>query len=149
VPFSALGRILVPGSMSPRPLNSNRGHSCAARHRGPRGRVCRLFPRGPRAPERSLWTREPRPWHLRLSGGLGRKKSHVRGRKVRSGDDLVISKSPFCEVPRPPEPTPLDSPPPAGPFASWGRQHTFWVLGRQSVSHARLGPFSGPMRGHA
>ncbi len=47
----------------------------------------------------------------RLSGGLGREKSRVRGRKARSGEDLVMLKGPFGEVPRPPEPTPLDSPP--------------------------------------
>jgi hypothetical protein len=101
----------VPGSMPQKPLTSNSGQSWAARHRGPRGRVCRLFSRarGPR--ERSPWTCEPRPWHFRLSFGLRREKSRFRGRKARSGEDLVMSKGPFGEVPRPPEPTPLDSAP--------------------------------------
>ncbi len=39
-------------------------------------------------------------------------------------------------------------PPPAGPIASWGRQHTSWVLGRLSASHARLRPISGLMHGY-
>ncbi len=40
------------------------------------------------------------------------------------------SNGPFGEVPRPPKPTPLDTPPPpAGPIDSWGRQNASWVLG--------------------
>jgi hypothetical protein len=72
---------------------------------------------GPRAPSRSPWTREPRPWRLRLSGGLRREKSLLRGRKARSGEDLVMLKGPFGEVPRPPTRPPW-IPPPAGPMAS-------------------------------
>jgi hypothetical protein len=95
--------------MPPKPSTSNRGRSWAALHRGPRGRVCRYF-RGARGPrERSPWTREPRPLHFRLSGGLGRKKSRFRKRKARSGEDLAMARGPFGEVPKPPEPTPLDS----------------------------------------
>jgi hypothetical protein len=48
--------------------------------------------------------------HFRLSGGLG-EKSRFRGRKARSGEDLVMAKGPFGGVPTPPEPTPLDSAP--------------------------------------
>ncbi len=125
----------MPGSMPPKPSTSNSGQSWAARHRGPRGRVCRLFSRGPRSPERSPWMREPRPWHLCLSGGLGREKSCVRGRKARSGEDLVMSKGPFGEVPRPPKPTPLDSAPNRshGLLGSpaWGaivRRMRMWIL---------------------
>jgi hypothetical protein len=52
---------------------------------------------------------------LAFSGGLRREKSRVRGRKARLGEDLVMSKGPLGEVPRPPEPTPLDSPPQHAP----------------------------------
>jgi hypothetical protein len=34
-------------------------------------------------------------------------------------------------------------------MASWGRQHTSRALGRLSASHARVGPFSVLMHGHA
>jgi hypothetical protein len=82
----------VPGSMSPKPLTSNRGHSWAV---GRADGYVGYF-RGARGPpEQSPWTREPRPWHLCLSGGLGREKSRVRGRKARSGEDPVMAKGPI------------------------------------------------------
>jgi hypothetical protein len=57
-------------------------------------------------------SRERSPWTcVSLADLAGREKSLVRGRKARSGEDLVMFKGPFGEVPRPPELTPLDSPP--------------------------------------
>ncbi len=93
-----LGSIQVPSSIPPKPSTP------IAAVRGPRATVGRAdgyvnYFRGARGPrERSPWTREPRPWHLRLSGGLGREKSRVRGRKARSGEDLVMSNGPFGEL---------------------------------------------------
>ncbi len=89
----------MPGCMLPKPSTSNRGRSWAARHRGPRATVGRAdgyvdYFRGARGPrERSPWTCEPRPWQFRRSGGLGLEKSRFRGRKARSGEDLVMAKA--------------------------------------------------------
>jgi hypothetical protein len=69
-------------------------------------------PEGPRSGRRGTASRVHGTC---VSLGLGREKSRVRGRKARSGEDLVMFKGPFGEVPRPPELTPLDSPPPSRP----------------------------------
>ncbi len=75
-------------------------------------------------------------------------RSRASADAKRSVEDLVMAKGPFGEVPRPPDPTPLDSAP-SRPHGLLGRQHTSWVLGRLSAPHARLGPISGLMHGHA
>jgi hypothetical protein len=138
---SALGRILVPGRSLRHPIAVI--HASVGRADGYVG-----YFRGARGPwERSPWTREPRPWHLRLSGGLGRKESRFRGRKARSGEDLVMAKGPFGKVPRPPEPTPLDSAP-SRPHRLL-RSPAYLLGGGLSASHARLGHISGLMHGHA
>jgi hypothetical protein len=136
----------VPGSMPPKPSTSNSGQSWAVRHRGPRGRVCRLFSRarGPR--ERSPWTCEPRPWHFRLSFGLRRAKSRFRGRKARSGEDLVMSRARLVKCPGRPN-RPHWIPPPTGPMASWGRQHRVASMGLGG--YLRRMRVWGPLAGHA
>ncbi len=100
----------MPGSMPPKPSTSTRGHSWAAPPWAARLGI-RLFLRGPRAPGAVAVDPRAGPWRFRLSFGLGREKSRFRGRKARSGKDLVMAKGPFGEVPRPSEPTPLDSAP--------------------------------------
>jgi hypothetical protein len=138
--YSVLGRTLVSGSMSPKPPTSNRGHSWAGRHRGPRGRVCRLF-RGTEGPGSSRRGPASRVHGTCVSLYISDAK-RVRARTW----SCPRARSMKCPG-RPNRPPCI--PPPAGPIASWGRQHTSWVFGRLSASHARSGPICGPMHGHA
>jgi hypothetical protein len=131
----------VSGGTPLKPLTSNRGHPWAARHRGPHGRVCRLFCAGPGG--RKSGRRGPAS---RYHGTFVRlAKSRFRGRKAHLGEDLVMAKGQFGEVPRPLVSAPsrphrllVTSIPPGS-----------WVLGRLYSSHARLGPICGLMHGHA
>jgi hypothetical protein len=99
--------------------------------------------------ERAPWTCERRTALLHSSGEYGGEKSRFGAAHGTLGGGPGLG-----QVPRPPEPTLLDSAP-TGLIPSWGRQHTFWVLGGLSECvECALGAHSRPMRdawaeGHA
>jgi hypothetical protein len=142
-----LGRILEPGSMPPKPSTSNIGQSWAARLKGPRGRVCLLFSRGegPGSGRRGPASRV-HGTYVSLSDFVARSRAFADAKRVRA-KTWSCPRARLVKCPSPNRPHWI--PPPTGPNASWGRQHTSRVLGRLSASHARLGPISGLMHGHA